>query len=76
MCIRDRPENAAEPAAPESHAPVAHEVVEAETIPPAPAEAAAAQPAAPVTVADHAAQNPETAAEAERDVYKRQASTR
>ena len=41
--------------APERHAPVAHEVVEAETIPPAPAEAAAAQPVAPVTVADHAA---------------------
>lgn len=66
--VEAQPENAAESAAPERHAPVAHEVVEAETIPPAPAEAAAAQPAAPVTVADHAAQNPETAAEAERAV--------
>ena len=59
--VEAQPENTAESAAPESHAPVAHEVVEAETIPPA-------QPAAPVTVADHAAQNPETAAEAERAV--------
>ena len=66
--VEAQPENAAESAAPERHAPVAHEVVEAETIPPAPAEAAAAQPVAPVTVADHAAQNPETAAEAERAV--------
>ena len=47
---------------------VAQEAAGAETIPPAPAAAAAAQPAAPVTVADHAAQNPETAAEAERAV--------
>lgn len=49
------------------HMPVEREVVEAEAVPPAPA-VPAAPPAGPVTVADHAAQNPETIAEAERAV--------